>query len=84
MDRHTELCKKYAYLKSRSRLDLLKIRTGICYHNLIKKRVPISDNALSHIRDAYDVALRLELAELDLDRKAIESKIDKINMELGV
>lgn len=77
MNRHTELCEKYAYLKARKRLDLLKSRTGICYHNLIKKREGISDNALKHIRDAYDIALGLEITELEQSIAVIEKKLKK-------
>lgn len=78
MDRHTELCEKYAYLKSRKRLDLLKSRTGICYHNLIKKTENITDNALNHIRDAYDIALGLEVTELQHGKRVIEDRLIQI------
>jgi hypothetical protein len=78
MDRHTELCEKYQYLKSKKKLDLLKSRTGICYHNLIKKTENITDNALNHIRNAYDLALNLEIAELEATKKMIEDKLSEI------
>jgi hypothetical protein len=78
MDRHTELCEKYAYLKSRKRLDLLKSRTGICYHNLIKKTEPISDNALNIITVAHSIALSLEISELETNKKLIEGRLSEI------
>lgn len=78
MDRHTELCEKYAYLKSRKRLGLLKSRTGISYHNLINKTANITDNAMMHIRDAYDIALGLEVAEYQSNKKFIENRLSKI------
>lgn len=82
MDRHTELCEKYAYLKARKRLDLLKSRTGICYHNLIKKTEPISDNAINIIRIAHDIALALERAELIEVKRDIESRLSEIGGRL--
>jgi hypothetical protein len=78
MDRHTELCKKYAYLKARKRLDLLKSRTGICYHNLMNKTENITDNALNHIRDVYNVALDLERAELIKVKRDIDDRLSEI------
>jgi len=78
MDKHTELCEKYAYLKSRKRLDLLKSRSGICYQNLIKKVNPISDNAMNIIRHAYDIAVNVEILELEATKKMIEDKLSEI------
>jgi hypothetical protein len=78
MDRHTELCEKYAYLKSRKRLDLLKSRSGVMYQHLITKRNAISDNALNVIRDAYNIALNLEIAELEANKKLIEGRLSEI------
>lgn len=78
MDRHTELCEKYAYLKSRKRLDLLKSISGVTYQHLIKNKPVISDNALNCIRSAYDIALNLEIAELETSKKLIESRLTQI------
>jgi hypothetical protein len=48
------------------------------YQHLITKRKSISDTALNVIRDAYNIALSLEVAELETNKKLIEGRLSEI------
>lgn len=79
MDAKTEITKKYRYLKSRKRLDLLKAKTGITYQNIIRGVSPATDNALMFVRQAYEEALKLEIMELEIAKKSIEDKMVELH-----
>lgn len=82
MDTKSEITEKYQYLKSRKKLWVLKIKTGITYPHIISGRVEASDNALMYIREAYNDALKLELSELETTKNAIEDKIGDVKDKL--
>jgi hypothetical protein len=78
MNEIKEITDKFQYLKKRKRLDLLKSRTGICYYNIMKGIAPASDTAMECIREAYKIAVELEVTELRKTKREIEDRLLEI------